>query len=262
MHENSTTHYGNATPLQELHHRQGVIRDRVRSVAARRSTGFYLCGRAGTAKTFTVRKTLEDGGVLYHYDPGHLTPLGLFELLDEQHDRIIVLDDVSDLLTKPVGLQILLAALGNQSDDSGARIVRYRRQGRAAVVRFTGGIIAISNLELHPTPILTALKSRVHYLQYDPSDEQIAALMRHLAAGAWPAATRKVSPSECSDVCEFVIRESERRAGRLDMRLLVDKALPDYLQWRDGKTETHWKDLAISTVEEHLIALVHTPVAA
>jgi hypothetical protein len=44
------------------------------------------------------------------------------------------------------------------------RTIKYRRQGREVVVRFAGGIILISNLELHALPLLEALKSRLHYL--------------------------------------------------------------------------------------------------
>ena len=62
------------------------------------------------------------------------------------------------------------------------RLVQYRRQDRVETVRFTGGIIIISNMELHGGPLLEALKSRVHYLRYVPTDEQIAALMLEIAS--------------------------------------------------------------------------------
>jgi hypothetical protein len=42
--------------------------------------------------------------------------------------------------------------------------------------------------------------------------------------------------------------------------VLVDKAFPDYLQYRNGDAETHWKDLIRTTLEEHLLDLHHTPV--
>lgn len=44
-------------------------------------------------------------------------------------------------------------------------------------MRFTGGIICVSNLKLHTAPLLQALKSRVHYLGIDPTDEEMAALI-------------------------------------------------------------------------------------
>ncbi len=246
--------------LETLYSRQAVVRDRVRGVALKLHTGLYLFGRAGTGKTHGVRQTLEGTGVPYHYHDGHLTDLGLFDLLEEQHDRVIVLDDVSSLFERKVGLQLLLAALGNQPDETGQRLVKYRRQGRDETIRFTGGIIAISNLELHSAPLLQALKSRVHYLKYDPTEDQIAALFLDIAGRGWPSGRPLLSARECRSVAEFVIEEARRLNVRLDIRLLVDKAFPDYLQHRSGHTEAHWKDLVRATLEEQLIDLKHTVV--
>ncbi len=38
----------------------------------------------------------------------------------------------------------------------------------------------------------------------------------------------------------------------------MDKAFPDYIQHRAGKTEAHWKDLVTATLEEQLVELKHT----
>jgi len=249
-------------PLVDLNSRLTVIRDRVRGVALGHHTGFYLFGRPGTSKTYTVKTTLDELGVKYVYVDGHLTAMGLFELLEEQPDRIIVLDDVSQLFTDKKALQILLAALGNQPDDRHTRIIKYRRQGKDRTIRFSGGIIAISNLELHSQPLLEAVKSRVHYLKYSPTDEQLAALMMEVARHGWPITSPKLTPGECLEVAVFLIGECQRLGVRLDMRLLVDKAFPDYLQHREGDTEAHWKDLVLTTLEEQLIDLTHTKAEA
>jgi hypothetical protein len=249
-------------PLRELEQRLAVVRDRVRGVARGQSTGFYLFGRPGTSKTYTVRTTLDELGIPYEYHSGHITPLGLFDLLARYHDRVLVLDDVSEILANRIALQILLAALGNQPYATGARIVKYRRQGRDETVRFTGGIILISNLELHSTSLLAALKSRLHYLRHDPTDEQIASLMRQIASRG--RTTPKLSPTQCLEVAEFVISESRQLGCRLDIRLLVDKAIPDFAQHRSRNTETHWRDLVLATLEEQVLELRHTrgPAAA
>jgi hypothetical protein len=248
-------------PLAELHRRLAVVRARVLAVAHHHANGFYLFGRAGTSKTYTIRTTLAEYDKPYHYHSGHLTPMGLFDLLREQHDRIIVLDDVSELLNQKIALQILLAALGNQPTDTGTRIVKYRRQGVEQIVRFTGGVILVSNLEIHAAPLLMALKSRVHYLKYDPSDEQIEALMLDAASKGWSQGRRKMTAQECREVADFLIPESRRLGVRPDMRLLVDKAFPDYVLHRSGFTEVDWKDLVTTTLEAQLVELKHTPAA-
>src|SRR4051812_35185940 len=67
----------------ELERQKGVVRDRVRDVAARRHTSAYIFGPRGTSKTFIVRRTLDDLGEPYQYHAGHLTPLGFFDLIAE-----------------------------------------------------------------------------------------------------------------------------------------------------------------------------------
>lgn len=245
-------------PLEGLNRRLSVIRDRVSGVAMKSHNGFYLFGRAGTSKTHTVRTTLEGIGTKYEYHSGHLTPIGLFELLDTHHDRVIVLDDVSSIFKQTIALQILLAALGTQAAGSGFRIVKYRKKGVEQTVRFTGGIIGISNLELHGDGVLTALKSRVNYLKYNPTDEQMEAMIRAVAGNGWSGKGEAMKPEECLQVAEFLITESHRLSIRLDMRNLVDKGYPDYLQHRNGHAETHWKDLIRTTLEEQLVDLQHT----
>lgn len=247
--------------LNALNRRSGVVRDRVRGVARRRHNGFYLYGRPGTGKTHTVEQTLRTEGATFFYHQGRLTPMGLFELLAEQHDRVIVLDDVAEIFKQPNALQLLLAALGSSREHSGERIVRYRRQGLEETFRFSGGIICISNLELHTAPLLDALRSRVHYLKYDPTEDQMAALMRNIASKGWFVRGRALSPRECLDVADFLVAEATRLGCRLDLRLLVEKAIPDYLQFRAAETETHWKDLVTSTLQEHLVEPNHPPVA-
>src|SRR4051794_7817813 len=103
-----------------------VVKDRVRGVVHRHSNGVYLYGRPGTSKTHMVRSTLDLLAVNYTHHSGHLTPIGLFDLLDENRDRIIVLVDVSAIFNAPIALQLLLAALGNPHDGSKIRYIRYK----------------------------------------------------------------------------------------------------------------------------------------
>jgi hypothetical protein len=57
-------------------------------VAGQYSTVVYLFGRPGTAKTYTVRAVLEtEVKEPYVYQRGHLTPLGLFELIEKHPDE-------------------------------------------------------------------------------------------------------------------------------------------------------------------------------
>lgn len=248
-------------PLAKLYDRQQIIRDRVRGVAQGHQNGFYLYGRPGTCKTHTVITTLKENKLSYEYFKGSLPPIGLFDLLSEWHDRVIVLDDVSSLYESKNGINFLLAALGTQPDDRTTRIIKYKRNNRDETIRFTGGIIAISNLELHGNELLDALKSRVNCLQHAPTDEEMEALMHSVAAKGWDSPKGKMTAKECQDVATFLIEESHRSSVRLDMRHLVDKAFSDFIQHRNGDSESHWKDLIRSTLQEQVVELKHTPTA-
>jgi hypothetical protein len=239
--------------LAELDRQQGILRDYVRSVALGYSTGTYLYGRPGTAKTFIVRRFLEtEIKKTYAYHSGHLTPIGLFELIAEHPDGVVVLDDIVTVFRSDVALQILLSALDHPADvdPTRPRVVTYRRKGGVDRVNFRGGVVCISNRELHDADLLGAFKSRVHVLNFDPADPQLGALMLD-AAEKGPLG---IAPHEASTVARFVIGEMIRLGCRFDLRLFFNKALPDYQQWKDGETESDWRDLVTTAIEEHLVA--------
>ena len=247
--------------LAELHRRQAIVRDYVRGVARQYATGLYLFGRPGTAKTHTVRAVLEEEiRELYTYQRGHLTPMGLFELIAEHADEVIVLDDLGAVLKSDVALQILLSALEHPTSRDRSRVVKYRRQGREERAVFRGGIVCISNRELHDDELLGAFKSRVHTLNYDPTDAQLGALMLDIADRGWPAGSSnpEINPETARTVAHYLIGEMLRLACPFDLRLLVNKAFPDYQQWKDGEAESDWRDLVTASIEEHLVAVRHS----
>lgn len=243
--------------LDTLDQQLAIVRDRVRGVASGHYTGFYLYGRPGTSKTFTVCKTLDEEGIRYHYHAGHITPMGLFQLLESHPEDVIVLDDVAQIFQSDVAKQLFLAALGNPFDAAGNRKVTYRRQGEVVEVLFRGGIIAISNLDLPHDPMVDAIRSRVHTHKYDPSDGQIASLMKHIAAQGFHFRQETMSVAECEVVVDHLLRECDRLGCRPDIRLLVDKGFMDYLLWRAGESESHWQDLITATLNERLVELKH-----
>jgi hypothetical protein len=58
-------------------------------------------------------------------------------------------------------------------------------------------------------------------------------------------------------VARFVITELLRRGSPFDLRLFLDKALPNYQQVKDGEAESDWRDLVTVSIEEHLAELRH-----
>jgi hypothetical protein len=240
------------SPLKELRNKQSLIRDRVRAVACGEANGIYLHGRPGLSKTYLIRTTLDQRGTRYEYSNGHLTPLGLFELIEKNPNSVIVLDDVSSIFTQPMALQILLATLGTPHDGSRTRTVRYKRANDDRVVYFSGSIIAISNLQLagHTNNVLDALRDRVHVLSFEPTDEEVEAAIQELA-GTSP---RDVSARDAVQVASFLLDTCRESGVRPSIRLFMDKALADFRLWKKGNTESHWNDLVRSSVRQMVIA--------
>lgn len=241
--------------LETLHRQQSLIRDRIRAVVHGEANGIYLHGRPGSSKTYVVRTTLENLGQRYTYSNGHLTPIGLFGLIEENPQSVILLDDVSSIFQQPTALQILLAALGTPHDGSRTRTVRYKTANDDRVAFFDGSIIAISNLQLagHSNQVLEALQDRVHVMAFEPADEEIEAAIHEIAG----TAPRGVESSHAVEVAVFLLEQCRALGVRPSVRLFVDKALPDFRLWHAGNSESHWQDLVRSGVRQMVIPQQH-----
>lgn len=249
---------GRAKPVislssQDRHHlliferRCDFVRDRTRSVADRYQNGLYLVGRPGSGKTHTVIETLESINARYIYRNSRMTPMGLFEELCAHPEHTIVLDDISALFDQRQALQILMAALDGKPGQ--ARPVTYTAKNKheRRSFYFRGGIIAISNIPLRRDPLAEAIVSRVVLQEHEPTDEELAAVMRHAAIKG----NEDMSPEECNVVVEFVIQESRANDFRLDLRFM-GKGLQDYRQQRDGKARRPWQELIRASMKQIL----------
>jgi hypothetical protein len=182
----------------------------------------------------------------------------LLEIMASHQDEVVVLDDVSAIFEEKKAVQYLLAALGRQQGK--ALEMGYVRQGVEVSFKFTGGIICISNLPVTPKGMLAAFKSRVHTLEHKPTDEMLIALCRHrITKKGWPAGNPKLVVEEVDETISWVQEESKRLNVPVDLRVILDKALPDYLAWKQKQTEANWKDLVTTTLEEDVSSLAYTP---
>jgi hypothetical protein len=242
--------------LQEIEGQYRMIRDRLRSVVGGLTNGMYLFGPPGISKTYTVRKYLESQSVPHKSVQGYMTGSRLFGVIEENPDGIIVLDDVTGIITKnDKGVPLLLAALGSPPDGSRVRRVTYGTAREERVVEFTGGIIAISNLGLeeHRNDVIKALRDRVYVQRFDPTPEQVAALIHEIAKEG-PAG---VAAEDATTVAEFLVAECRRQGTRLTIRLFIEKALPDFRLWSAEASENHWRDLVRATVAEEFVPQEH-----
>lgn len=242
------------TAIETLEHRIQRIRDRVVGVACGYHTACYLVGRPGTSKTFTVLeelKLLEEAGTLHAYRNARMTPMGLFDLIAEHPEHVIVLDDITTLFKNDQAMQVLMAATGG--DPKQPRRVTYKSKDKDYHTMFSGGIIAISNVALRHDPLAHAFGSRAVVLEHEPTDEEIAAFMLQLSAKG----QCDISSEECVEVAEFVIAETRDHDRRLDLRHF-NKALQDFRQDRDGLTGCSWKELVRTSLSKTVVAEADT----
>jgi hypothetical protein len=220
-----------------------LIRDRVGSVVDKHHTAAYLVGRPGTSKTFTVKEELERMDVPYIVRNSRMSPMGLFDLIAEHPEHIIVLDDIASLFKHQQALQLLMAAL--DGDPERPRTVTYKIKNEESKVEFAGGIIAISNLPLWNDDLAKAVASRVISLEHEPTDPEIAAFMRRLALNGY----KDLTVEQCQEVVDFVIEETRAYDERLDLRHMT-KAFEDRRQWEHRRSVTHWQDLVRSSLKK------------
>jgi hypothetical protein len=225
--------------LQQFELMRDLLRDRVRAVAEGFQTGAYIVGRPGSSKTHTAIEELRRLGLPWAYRNSRMTAAGLFALLQEHPDHAIVLDDLPTLLGDRGCLQMLMAALAGPAGQP--RPITYTSKDQRLSVDFRGGIICLSNVPLRRDPLADALQSRVPLLEFEPSDELIAAFMRRCTADG----SEDLTPAECAEVVEFVIVESAAADYRLDLRSMT-KAFADRRLAKQGKARRPWPELVRS----------------
>mgnify|MGYP006284119885 CR=1 FL=1 len=157
-----------------INDRFSFVEKLVTMVASKTSPSAVITGEGGLGKSFTVIEALKRAGLrdVSEIDPGSVvsssrtyrvikgfsTAKGLFRVLHENKNGIIVFDDCDSILKDPDALNLLKGAL----DSFDKRLITWNTSvsgdGLPRVFEFTGGVIFISNLPQEK--IDQALKTR------------------------------------------------------------------------------------------------------
>jgi hypothetical protein len=244
--------------LETLEGKIQIIRDLTRGVAHGYQPGMYVWGEGGIGKSYSVISTLERSNADYLLHNSRLTGRGLFDLLMEYPGKLHLLEDCETLFADKHARGVLRSALWGQTDAQGreVRTVTWGTVAGRLSFAFEGGIIMIGNRPLEAVPELKAVQSRIPALQLTATNQELAALMRSVSEDGFRLLLRQrdlrsMCPAECLEVCEFLIAEILPLARNLDMRFLV-KGFRHFVQWQDGKTQTHWKDLIRSELKQQV----------
>jgi hypothetical protein len=240
----------------------------VRGVAASRYTGMILWGRGGIGKSHTVLQTLDEMGASYLLINSRLTGRGLFDLLVNNPQSLLVLEDCETLMDDRMAWGVLRSALFSQSRKVPPdRLVTWTAHATRLQTVFTGGIIYIANRDLSRQPEVQAMMERVPVLELCASDEEVKSLMYEQAVKGYRHGLDAMTADECLIVTDH-LTDRVRQVGRsLDMRLqrlcfnTFLQCRSDGLVWEDQvdtlisrRTEYHPKSRAGRVAEQVEIA--------
>lgn len=163
--------------------------------------------RAGLGKTQTTLQILDSEKAEYFYTTTHSSPLALYKMLYENNGKIIVLDDMEEILNNPTSVSILKSALWGVK---GKRVVAFnttsaKLEDIPQQFDFTGRVIMLVNeIKAKRTPSFDALLSRTLHIQlvysFDETKEMAISIVNqkvqegHIRAKVLDIIERRIAP--------------------------------------------------------------------
>jgi hypothetical protein len=227
--------------LEAIDQRRKTIATMIRGVKDGDTTAFFFHGPGGHGKSKLIEDALAGHRKVKTWNSS-MSARVLAEKLQEFPDYVHFLEDLEKVYRDHDCQGILISACGGRRGHK--RIVQWNKYRVNIDFEFTGGIIITSNNRLDPKPgRLGAVASRFSPQQWKLTDPELAAVMRHIALTEYQ--DYGLSLAEAWEVAEFVVAEMAIRSGqgKVDLRTLCEQAIPDYEQWRDGRSEVPWHDL-------------------
>jgi len=151
-----------------INERFGFVSDMVTMLSQGHQSSVIVSGPGGLGKSFTVMNALRKSGLqdvtlldeaevgssintakTFRVIKGYSTPKGLYRILYENRNSVIVFDDCDSVLKDPVSLNLLKGALDSYS----RRVISWRADFKDEdlpnVFEFKGRVVFISNLPSH-----------------------------------------------------------------------------------------------------------------
>ena len=235
-----------------INQRFGFVSDMVTMLANGAQASVVVTGPGGLGKSFTVSQTLtalgfKDVSVLddiavgsilksnktFRVIKGYSTPKGLYRVLFENKDGVIVFDDCDSVLKDPTSLNLLKGALDSYS----RRIISWRAdikdEDLPTSFEFKGRVVFISNLSA--SNIDQAILTRSLAVDLSMTTKQKIERMRHLlSTGEFMPEFDKTIKSDAMDLIERL----QDSVKELSLRTLIQVTM---IRQGAGK---NWSDLA------------------
>jgi len=159
------------------------LRDFITAFAGGSINMLVVCSPGGLGKSEEVRLTLGDSDVVYV--GGHVTPLGLYELLFEGRDKPVLFDEIDGLLGDPKHVGLLKQLCETRPIK---RIQWSSKDRRAADI--DGGVghfetcshvLILCNSFIALSANISALGTRATVIRFDPRPNEIVAKIASFA---------------------------------------------------------------------------------
>jgi hypothetical protein len=249
-----------ATPAKSsrftINERFSFVSDMVTMLCNGAQPSVVITGPGGLGKSYTVTKTLEANGFKdvsildesfqigskvsgkkFTVVKGHSTPKGLYRLLFENKDGVIVFDDCDSVLKDPVSLNLLKGALDSYS----RRIISWRAdikdEDLPTTFEFKGRVVFISNLS--SSQIDQAIITRSMAVDLSMTTQQKVDRMRHiLDSGEFMPEANKQHKADAIALVE----ELQNDVKELSLRTLIQ------VTKIRANAGTNWRNLAEYTI--------------
>lgn len=218
-----------------INERFSFVTDMVTLLLKGAQASVVVTGPGGLGKSYTVTKTLADNGFkdvstlealevgarinaskAFRVIKGYSTPKGLYRLLYENKDGVLVFDDCDSVLKDPISLNLLKGALDSYS----RRIISWRADIRdedlPTSFEFKGRVVFISNLS--SSQIDQAIITRSMAVDLSMTTAQKIERMRHIMESGefMPEAL----PQHKNDALELIDRLKDT-VKELSLRTLI-----------------------------------------
>lgn len=222
-----------------VNERFGYIFEFAQMVGSGQIPSLLLTGQAGVGKTYTIIEALTglclEEGVDYKVVKGHSSPMGLYQLLFENSEGLIVLDDCDSAWSDQSSLNILKAALDSYSRRTISWVgLAAERAGLPDCFEFKGSIIFISNKDARKLD--PAVVSRTITANLVMTNGEIIDRMEGIA----PSIEQDVSMDKKAEVIGF-LREHQEKFQGLSLRTFIQAC-------RLRKSSKNWKNMTLYTL--------------
>ncbi len=228
--------------------RRQRVADVITGIVQEYYLGAILFGPGGNGKSYEVMKNINRHNVSFGLANSRLSGLGLFQFIEQNRNRLCVIEDAEGILRDKNALGVLRSATEGTAtgrDGKKLRKVTYHSNGKLREFTFTGSILLTMNRGPSELPEADALATRLQVIDYSPDDDEVVELMREICDS--DDTRYQLSAEERHAVTDFVISCAQTAERRLNLRMQA-QAFAAYTLWDTSHSGIHWEDAVDSQI--------------